>query len=135
MLWVFCILFVHISGMHDDSGGKETLSALCQHCGIDLLNCKKVSLLSLSSDLISMIVVGFGKMLARATTELQIGHFVTSSVTALLCLCAAEDGKDHYVEESEATTCETRVDESFLVQKPVARAKLEARTDSLQVPR
>lgn len=66
---------------------------------------------------------------------MQIGYFVTSSVTVVLCLCAAEDGKDHYVEESEATTCETRADESFLVQKPVTRAKLEARTDSLQVPR
>ncbi|XP_029993014.1 anoctamin-3 isoform X1 [Sphaeramia orbicularis] len=43
-----------------------------------------------------------------------------------------EDGKDHYVEESEATTCETRADESFLLQKPVTRAKLEARTNSLQ---
>ncbi|XP_038562190.1 anoctamin-3 isoform X1 [Micropterus salmoides] len=43
-----------------------------------------------------------------------------------------EDGKDHYVEESEATTCETKADESFLLQKPVTRAKLEARTDSLQ---
>lgn len=51
----------------------------------------------------------------------------------MLCLCAAEDGKDHYVEESEATTCDTRADESFLLQKPVTRAKLEARTDSLQV--
>ena len=52
----------------------------------------------------------------------------------MLFLFAAEDGKDHYVEESEATTCETRADESFLLQKPVTRAKLEARTDSLQVP-
>lgn len=51
----------------------------------------------------------------------------------VLCLCAAEDGKDHYVEESEATTCGMRADESFLVKKPVTRAKLEARTDSLQV--
>lgn len=39
------------------------------------------------------------------------------------------------MEESEATTCETRADESFLLQKPVTRAKLEARTDSLKVPR
>lgn len=72
--------------------------------------------------------------MARVTTKLQIGHFVISSVTVVLCLCAAEDGKDHYVEESEVTTCETRVDGSFLIQKPVTRAKLEARTDSLQVP-
>ncbi len=63
---------------------------------------------------------------------------VTSSISVsliVLCLCAAEEGKDHYVEESEATTCETRADESFLLQKPVTRAKLEARTDSVQVPR
>ena len=33
------------------------------------------------------------------------------------------------------TTCETRADESFLLQKPATRAKLEARTDSLQVSR
>lgn len=32
------------------------------------------------------------------------------------------------------STCETRADESFLLQKPVTRARLEARTDSLQVP-
>ncbi|XP_069019424.1 anoctamin-3 isoform X2 [Embiotoca jacksoni] len=43
-----------------------------------------------------------------------------------------EDGKDHFVEESEVSTCEMRADESFLLQKPVTRAKLEARTDSLQ---
>lgn len=69
---------------------------------------------------------------------MQIGYFVASSITVsliVLCLCAAEDqGKDHYVEESEATVCENRADESFLLQKPVTRAKLEARADSLQVP-
>ncbi|KAM7003000.1 anoctamin-3 isoform 1-T1 [Tautogolabrus adspersus] len=44
-----------------------------------------------------------------------------------------EDGKDHYVVESEATPCETRADESFLPQKRTAtRARLEARTDSIQ---
>ncbi|XP_068578529.1 anoctamin-3 isoform X4 [Cebidichthys violaceus] len=43
-----------------------------------------------------------------------------------------EEGKDQYVEESEVTTCETRADESVPLQKPVSRAKLEARTDSLQ---
>lgn len=53
----------------------------------------------------------------------------------VLCLCAAEDGNDQYVEESEVTTTETRADESFPLQKPVTRAKLEARTDSIQVPR
>lgn len=51
------------------------------------------------------------------------------------CVVSAEDGKDHYTEESEATTCETRADESFLLQKPVTRAKLEARTDSVRVRR
>uniref|UniRef100_A0A8D3ALN7 Anoctamin n=1 Tax=Scophthalmus maximus TaxID=52904 RepID=A0A8D3ALN7_SCOMX len=35
----------------------------------------------------------------------------------VLCLFAAEDGKDHYTEESEVTTCETRADESFLLRK------------------
>lgn len=66
---------------------------------------------------------------------MQLGYLYSSIAVSLIvfCLCAAEDGKDHYVEESEATTCETRADESFLLQKPVTRAKLEARTDSLQV--
>lgn len=71
---------------------------------------------------------------------MQKGYFVGGSLIvtdcAVLCLCAAaEDGKDHYVEVSEVTACETRADESFLLQKPVTRAKLEARTNSLQVPR
>lgn len=48
------------------------------------------------------------------------------------CVCAAEDDKDHYVEESEVTPCETRAEEPFLLQKPVTRARLEARTESLQ---
>ncbi|XP_075996791.1 anoctamin-3 isoform X2 [Genypterus blacodes] len=45
----------------------------------------------------------------------------------------AEDATGRYVEESEASTCETRADESFLLHKPsVTRAKLEARADSIQ---
>ncbi|XP_029909657.1 anoctamin-3 isoform X3 [Myripristis murdjan] len=55
-----------------------------------------------------------------------------STSCSLLPPQPAEDGKDHYVEESEASTYEARADESFLIQKPVTRAKLEARTDSLQ---
>lgn len=30
-VWVYLILFVHISGMHEDSVRKETLLALFQH--------------------------------------------------------------------------------------------------------
>ncbi|XP_056273218.1 anoctamin-3 isoform X2 [Pseudoliparis swirei] len=41
-----------------------------------------------------------------------------------------DEGKDQYEEESEVTTCETRADKSFLLQKPVTRVKLEARADS-----
>uniref|UniRef100_A0A674B8H6 Anoctamin n=1 Tax=Salmo trutta TaxID=8032 RepID=A0A674B8H6_SALTR len=45
----------------------------------------------------------------------------------------AEAVKDHYEEEAEASTYEAgRTDESFLIQKPATRAKLEARVDSLQ---
>ncbi|KAM7003001.1 anoctamin-3 isoform 2-T2 [Tautogolabrus adspersus] len=56
-----------------------------------------------------------------------------STSCSLLPPQTAEDGKDHYVVESEATPCETRADESFLPQKRTAtRARLEARTDSIQ---
>ncbi|XP_032378982.1 anoctamin-3 isoform X2 [Etheostoma spectabile] len=54
-----------------------------------------------------------------------------STSSRLLRPQTAEDGKDQYVEESEVT-CETKPEESFPLQKPVTRAKLEARTDSLQ---
>uniref|UniRef100_A0A8C4H8T6 Anoctamin n=1 Tax=Dicentrarchus labrax TaxID=13489 RepID=A0A8C4H8T6_DICLA len=64
--------------------------------------------------------------------EVEVLSQSISTSCSLLPPQTAEDGKDHYVEESEATTCETRADESFLLQKPVTRAKLEARTDSLQ---
>nr|XP_020480966.1 anoctamin-3-like isoform X2 [Monopterus albus] len=56
----------------------------------------------------------------------------TSTSCSLVPPQKAEDAKDHYTEESEVTTCGTRADEPFLLQKPVTRAKLEARTDSLQ---
>ncbi|XP_031715512.1 anoctamin-3 isoform X3 [Anarrhichthys ocellatus] len=55
-----------------------------------------------------------------------------STSCSLLHPQTAEEGKDQYVEESEVTTCETRADESVPLQKPVTRAKVEARTDSLQ---
>lgn len=44
-----------------------------------------------------------------------------------------EDGEDRRVEESEVAACERRADESVPAQKPVGRAKLEARADSVQV--
>ncbi|KAM8890656.1 anoctamin-3 isoform 7-T7 [Spinachia spinachia] len=44
----------------------------------------------------------------------------------------AEDGKDQCVEESEVTPCETRAEETFPLQKPVTRVKLEARPNSIQ---
>ncbi|XP_029613272.1 anoctamin-3 isoform X4 [Salmo trutta] len=45
----------------------------------------------------------------------------------------SEAVKTHYGEESEASAYKAgRTDESFLIQKPAIRAKLEARADSLQ---
>lgn len=49
-------------------------------------------------------------------------------------LCAAEEGDDLCVEEPEVSACETGAEESIPAQKPVSRAKLEARADSVQVP-
>lgn len=49
------------------------------------------------------------------------------------CVGAAEDGEDGRAEEAEATSCETRAEESPPAQKPTSRAKLEARADSVQV--
>ncbi|KAF7224248.1 anoctamin-3 isoform X3 [Nothobranchius furzeri] len=43
-----------------------------------------------------------------------------------------KDVKDTYVEETEVSTNETRADPTFLLQKPISRAKLGTRTDSLQ---
>lgn len=48
--------------------------------------------------------------------------------------CAAEEGDDLCVEEPEVRSCDTRPEESIPAQKPVSRAKLEARADSVQVP-
>lgn len=56
------------------------------------------------------------------------------SIRLTVLFCAADDVKDHYTEESEVTTCETRADESSPLQKPVTRSHLEARTYSLKVP-
>ncbi|TNN87051.1 Anoctamin-3 [Liparis tanakae] len=53
-----------------------------------------------------------------------------STSCSLLRPQTADEGKDLYAEESEVTSCETRADESFLLQKPVTRVKLEARADS-----
>ncbi|KAJ8002509.1 hypothetical protein DPEC_G00159640 [Dallia pectoralis] len=56
------------------------------------------------------------------------------STSCTLISSKTEAVKDHYVEESESSAAyETgRTDESFLIQKPASRARLEARTDSLQ---
>uniref|UniRef100_A0A8C5BB60 Anoctamin n=1 Tax=Gadus morhua TaxID=8049 RepID=A0A8C5BB60_GADMO len=45
----------------------------------------------------------------------------------------AEESKDRYVEESESRAYEPPANQSFLVQKHVTRARLEARSDSVQV--
>lgn len=78
-------------------------------------------------------------ILTEPTTEdsLQRGYVlvVRYQFSDVLCLCAADEGKDQYEEESEVTTCETRADKSFLLQKPVTRVKLEARADSRKVTR
>ncbi|XP_049578003.1 anoctamin-3 isoform X2 [Syngnathus scovelli] len=56
-----------------------------------------------------------------------------STSCSLLPPQTAEDGKDDYTEESEATPpCETRTDGSLLPRKASTRAKLEARTDSVK---
>ncbi|KAM8890653.1 anoctamin-3 isoform 4-T4 [Spinachia spinachia] len=55
-----------------------------------------------------------------------------SNSCSLLPPQTAEDGKDQCVEESEVTPCETRAEETFPLQKPVTRVKLEARPNSIQ---
>ncbi|XP_019712527.1 anoctamin-3 isoform X1 [Hippocampus comes] len=55
-----------------------------------------------------------------------------STSCSLLPPQTAEDDKDEYTEESEATACEARIDGSLLPRKPSTRAKLEARTDSVK---
>lgn len=49
-------------------------------------------------------------------------------------LSLTDTSQDVYMEEKEVGESEPKTDETFLVQqKPVSRAKLEARTDSTQV--
>ncbi|XP_014888422.1 anoctamin-3 isoform X1 [Poecilia latipinna] len=55
-----------------------------------------------------------------------------STSCSLLPPQTAEDVKDSYIEETEVSTCETRANPTFLLQKPVSRAKLGTRADSLQ---
>lgn len=132
--WVHFILFLHISGMH--SGRKKTILAPLQQRRKDLLNCVKVLFSGccprtdeISSDLISTMPIGLRKISVWETAK-HSKHFTSNTVC--VCVCAAEDDKDHFVEESEVTPCETRAEEPFLLQKPVTRARLEARTESLQ---
>uniref|UniRef100_A0A8C6Q1B7 Anoctamin n=1 Tax=Nothobranchius furzeri TaxID=105023 RepID=A0A8C6Q1B7_NOTFU len=69
--------------------------------------------------------------LAQSQTHpINLNHFLSTSfllswdpVSALDCLCAAEDVKDTYVEETEVSTNETRADPTFLLQKPISREK------------
>lgn len=130
-------LVLHISGMHKDSGRKKTILAPLQRRCKDLLNCVKVLFSGccprtdeISPDLISTMPIGLRKISVWETAK-HSKHF-TSNTCACACVCAAEDDKDHYVEELEVTPCETRAEEPFLLQKPVTRARLEARTESLQ---
>lgn len=51
----------------------------------------------------------------------------------VFCFCAAEDVKDGYMEETETSADEPKEDPTFLLQKPVSRAKLGTRADSVQV--
>lgn len=106
---------------------------------LKLAHTLKLLVFLFSSDLISMLAIGLRKILTGQQQRLNVERIlclVPNSFVLLivLCLFAAEDGKDHYTEESEVTTCETRADESFLLRKPSTRVKLEARTDSLKVP-
>ncbi|XP_032437762.1 anoctamin-3 isoform X2 [Xiphophorus hellerii] len=55
-----------------------------------------------------------------------------STSCSLLPPQTAEDVKDSYIEETEVSTCETRANPTILLQKPVSRAKLGTRADSLQ---
>uniref|UniRef100_A0A1A8RUI5 Anoctamin n=1 Tax=Nothobranchius rachovii TaxID=451742 RepID=A0A1A8RUI5_9TELE len=55
-----------------------------------------------------------------------------STSCSLLPPQTTDDVKDTYVEETEVSTNETRTDPTFVLQKPISRAKLGTRTDSLQ---
>uniref|UniRef100_A0A3P8V6H3 Anoctamin dimerisation domain-containing protein n=1 Tax=Cynoglossus semilaevis TaxID=244447 RepID=A0A3P8V6H3_CYNSE len=70
----------------------------------------------------------------ESKTEVEGLSQAISTSCSLLSPQTADDVKDHYTEESEVTTCETRADESSPLQKPVTRSHLEARTYSLKVP-
>ncbi|XP_056453838.1 anoctamin-3 [Gadus chalcogrammus] len=61
----------------------------------------------------------------------RITHSISSSCS-LLPPQPAEESKDRYVEESESRAYEPPANQSFLVQKHVTRARLEARSDSVQ---
>ncbi|XP_024911811.1 anoctamin-3-like isoform X2 [Cynoglossus semilaevis] len=69
----------------------------------------------------------------ESKTEVEGLSQAISTSCSLLSPQTADDVKDHYTEESEVTTCETRADESSPLQKPVTRSHLEARTYSLKV--
>ncbi|XP_061773248.1 anoctamin-3 [Nerophis ophidion] len=57
---------------------------------------------------------------------------LSQSISTSCSLLPPEVGKDHYTEESEVSTCETRVDRSLLPRKPSKRAHGGARTCSLK---
>ncbi|XP_030646255.1 anoctamin-3 [Chanos chanos] len=58
-------------------------------------------------------------------------HSISSSCTHITPP-PAEAVKDHYADETETPAYKSKMDESLLIQKPVSRAKLESRTDSLR---
>lgn len=49
------------------------------------------------------------------------------------CKARADDYSSCKEREDDSSSCKARADDSFIIQKPVIRAKLEARTDSVQV--
>uniref|UniRef100_A0A3Q2DTN7 Anoctamin 3 n=1 Tax=Cyprinodon variegatus TaxID=28743 RepID=A0A3Q2DTN7_CYPVA len=55
-----------------------------------------------------------------------------STSCSLLPPQSAEDVKDGYMEETETSADEPKEDPTFLLQKPVSRAKLGTRADSVQ---
>ncbi|XP_062318538.1 anoctamin-3 isoform X1 [Osmerus eperlanus] len=48
------------------------------------------------------------------------------------CKARADDYSSCKEREDDSSSCKARADDSFIIQKPVIRAKLEARTDSVQ---
>ncbi|XP_048113030.1 anoctamin-3 [Alosa alosa] len=69
--------------------------------------------------------------LSPESTKTHTTHSVSTSCTHITPQ-TTEAPKDQYVEVSEAGGFESRVEESLLIQKPVWRAKLEARTESIK---